>query len=204
MTKVRKIGCAEYMQKRKQECGKGERRGVKLKFIGDDDISPTYVVQEIESGRTHFAGNTIFKEKEIPDLTSSTEDKLVSSEDDFIIDLLENVSKHNESRDQENQNFPVDISLRTYAQDTELSQEDEFFTDDQSTNEESNDNTKEADVKTVIKRYVENVQSTSSSQEIPRRTLNFGFPYMGMPLPLVELELNGVKKEKSPLKQFLS
>ena len=165
---------------------------MKFKFLGYDDSSPFYVVQKIESSRTHFAGITIFKENEIPDLCSSTEDSLVSSGDDLIIDVLKNVSKNNKKRGLGKQNLPHDINLRTYAQEKELS-EDDFFTDDQSTNEESNDNTEEADVKTVIERYDENVQSTSNSQEIPCRTLNLGFPYMGIPPPPVELD--GVKKK---------
>ena len=140
----------------------------------------SYVVQEIESGKTHFARNTIFNENEIPDLSSSSED---SSEDDFIIDVLENISKNNESSGQGNQNLPDDDCLRKYAQENELSEEDEFLTHDQATNEVSTDNTEEADVKTIFERYDENMQSTSIRQEIPRRIFNLGFPYMAMPPP---------------------
>ena len=117
---------------------------------------------------------------------------MVSSEDDFIIDVLENISKNNESSGQANQNLPDDNCLRKYAQENELSEEDESLTHDQATNEMSTDNTEEADVKTIFERYDENMQSTSIRQEIPRRIFNLGFPYMAMPPP--ELKLDGVKK----------
>ena len=127
---------------------------------------------------------------------------MLSSEDDFIIDVLDNFSKNNERTRERNETLPIDASLRTHAQENELGDANELLTDDQATNGESNDKSQVADVETVIERHDENLQSTSISQEIPQRTLNFVGPYIDMPPPSVELD--GVKKNKSPLKQFWS
>ena len=66
LRKLRTFGCTVFMQKRKPQRSKLVPRGVKCKFLGYDDCSLSYVVQEIDPGKTHFARNTIFNENEIP------------------------------------------------------------------------------------------------------------------------------------------
>ena len=63
--KLRIFGCRVFMQKRKQQRSKLGLRGVKCKFLGYDDCSPSYVVQKIDSGKIHFAKNIIFNDNEI-------------------------------------------------------------------------------------------------------------------------------------------
>ena len=63
------------------------------------------------------AKNTIFNKNEKPDLSSTSEGILISSEDGFKIDVLKKVSKDNASGGQVNQNLHADISLRTCAQE---------------------------------------------------------------------------------------
>ena len=91
----RVFGCTVFMQKRKQQRSKLEPRGVKCKFLGYDDCSPSYIVQEIDSGgKIHFARNTIiiFNENEI--LSSDFNgDSVVRSDDDSIIDIFENIAE---------------------------------------------------------------------------------------------------------------
>ena len=60
---------------------------------------------------------------------------------------------------------------------------DDFLTDDQATYEEGIDTFEEADMRPVIESFGEMMQSTSSSQGLPWRALNFGMSYMRMLYP---------------------
>ena len=62
MEKVKTFDCSVYVPKWQQQLGKLEARRGKCKFRANDDIGPSDVVQEIESGKVHFA-KTIFKKK---------------------------------------------------------------------------------------------------------------------------------------------
>ena len=73
LRKLRIFGCTVFMQKREPQRSKLEPRGLNCKFLGYDDCSPSYVVQEIDSGKIHFATNTIFFENEIPSLDPSAD-----------------------------------------------------------------------------------------------------------------------------------
>ena len=99
LRELRVFGCTVFMQKRKQQRSKLEPRGVKYKFLGYDDCSPSYDVQEIDSGKIHFARNTIFNENEIPSSDPSG-DSFVRSEDDSIIDIVENLAKKRQIKTQ--------------------------------------------------------------------------------------------------------
>ena len=85
--------------------------------------------------------------------------------------------------------MPDDIVLRTNARKNKLSREDEFLTDDQILNGAINDIIKDSDMKAVIERYNENLQSTSSSPKILQRTFNLGFPYKVLAPPPVKLDI---------------
>ena len=86
------------MQQRKQQRTKLEPRGFKCKFLGYDDCSPSYVVQEIDSGKIHFARNTYFNENKIPSGNS-----VVMSDDDSIIDIFENIAEKRANENSTNQ-----------------------------------------------------------------------------------------------------
>ena len=130
LTKLRVFGCIVFMQKRKQQRSKLEPRGVKCKFLGYDDCSPSYVVQEIDSGQIHFARNTIFNENEIPSSDFSG-DSVVRSDDGSIIDIFEKIAEKKANENSTNQENVETTNLRTYAQEEEQSDEVESLVNDQ-------------------------------------------------------------------------
>ena len=93
LKRLRVFDCTVHMLEREQLRGKLEHRGVKCRFLRNDDGSRFYVVQEIASGKNQFSRNTVFSKTEIPDSSSSSEDPLVSSQDEFLIDMLKNPIK---------------------------------------------------------------------------------------------------------------
>ena len=130
LTKLRVFGCTVFMQKRKQQRSKLEPRGVKCKFLGYEDCSPSYVVQEIDSGKIHFARNTIFNENEIPS-SHFGGDRVVRSDDDSIIDIFEKIAERKANEISTNQEKVETTNSRTYAQDEDQSDEVESLVNDQ-------------------------------------------------------------------------
>ena len=116
MKKVKTFDCTVYMPKWHQQLSKLELRRVKCKFLGNDDSGSSDVVQEIKSGKVHFA-NRIFKKKnEIINTSFNNKDSLVSAKKDFELDVLEDTRKNSEKSYRRNQKLPHDITLRTNAQ----------------------------------------------------------------------------------------
>ena len=62
---LRVFGCTAYVMKRKINLKKLDSRSVKAKFIGYDDRSTAYILQEFNSQKIVKARNVIFKENEI-------------------------------------------------------------------------------------------------------------------------------------------
>ncbi|CAB3994020.1 Retrovirus-related Pol poly from transposon TNT 1-94 [Paramuricea clavata] len=62
---LRVFGCTAYVMKRKINMKKLDSRSVKAKFIGYDDKSTAYILQEFDSKKIIKARNVIFKENEI-------------------------------------------------------------------------------------------------------------------------------------------
>ncbi len=62
---LRVFGCTAYVMKRKINLKKLDSRSVKAKFIGYDDKSTAYILQEFDSKKVIKARNVIFKENEI-------------------------------------------------------------------------------------------------------------------------------------------
>ncbi|CAB4033966.1 Retrovirus-related Pol poly from transposon TNT 1-94 [Paramuricea clavata] len=62
---LRVFGCTAYVMKRKINMKKLDSRSVKAKFIGYDDKSTAYILQEFDSKKVIKARNVIFKENEI-------------------------------------------------------------------------------------------------------------------------------------------
>ena len=88
----RVFGCTAYVMKRKDNLKKLDPRSVEAKFIGYDDKSTAYILQEFESKKVIRARNVIFKESEIQSLSAkesiNTENpNLVSPNMDFEDDL---------------------------------------------------------------------------------------------------------------------
>ena len=62
---LRVFGCTAYVMKRKINLRKLNSRSVKAKFIGYDDRSTAYILQEFDSKKVIKARNVIFRESEI-------------------------------------------------------------------------------------------------------------------------------------------
>ena len=62
---LRVFGCTAYVMKRKINLRKLDSRSVKAKFIGYDDRSTAYILQEFDSKKVIKARNVIFRESEI-------------------------------------------------------------------------------------------------------------------------------------------
>jgi hypothetical protein len=62
---LRVFGCTAYVMKRKINLKKLDSRSFKAKFIGYDDKSTAYILQEFDSKKVIKARNVIFKESEI-------------------------------------------------------------------------------------------------------------------------------------------
>ena len=62
---LRVFGCTAYVMKRKINLRKLDSRSVKAKFIGYDDRSTAYILQEFGSKKVIKARNVIFRESEI-------------------------------------------------------------------------------------------------------------------------------------------
>ena len=67
---LRVFGGTAYVMKRKVNLKKLDSRSVKAKFIGYDDKSTGYILQEFESKNVIRAHNVIFKESEIQSLSA--------------------------------------------------------------------------------------------------------------------------------------
>ncbi len=67
---LRVFGCTVYVMKRKTNLKKLDSRSVKAKFIGYDDKSTAYILQEFDSKKVIKARNVIFKENEIQSFTA--------------------------------------------------------------------------------------------------------------------------------------
>ena len=88
---LRVFGCTAYVMKRKINLTKLDLRSVKAKFIGYDDRSTAYILQEFDSKKVIKARNVIFRESEIQSFsakeTISLENpNLVSPNMDFYDD----------------------------------------------------------------------------------------------------------------------
>ena len=62
---LRVFGCTAYVRKRKKSFKKLDPRSVKAKFIGYNDRSTAYVLQEFDTRKIIRARNVLFKEEEI-------------------------------------------------------------------------------------------------------------------------------------------
>ena len=85
---LRVFGCTAYVMKRKINMKKLDSRSVKAKFIGYDDKSTAYILQEFDSKKVIKARNVIFKENEIQSFSaretmSPDNSNLVSPNMDF-------------------------------------------------------------------------------------------------------------------------
>ena len=67
---LRVFGCTVYVMKKKINLKKLDSRSVKAKFIGYDDKSTAYILQEFDSKKVIKARNVIFKENEIQSFTA--------------------------------------------------------------------------------------------------------------------------------------
>ena len=68
------FGCTAYMQRRRRQRSKLAPRGLKCKFLGNDERSPAYLVQVVDSGKINFARNVIFNDDESPEVTHHCEE----------------------------------------------------------------------------------------------------------------------------------
>ena len=162
------------MQKRKQQRSNLEPRGVKCrKFLGYDDCSPSYVVQEIDSGKIHFARNTIFIENEIPSLDPSG-DAVVRSKDDSIIDIFEILAEKKAEKYPTNQENVEIVNLRTNARKEERPDDVETFVNDQPLFEVSNDATMSQVVKEETEENDDRGQRTSCRPNLIDAQIVFG------------------------------
>ena len=192
------------MQKRKQQRSKLEPRGVKCKFLGYDDCSPSYVVQEIDSGKIHFARNTIFNENEIPSSDFSG-DSVVRSDDGSIIDIFEKIAEKKTNENSTNQEKVETTNLRTYAQEEEQSDEVESLGNDQALFEVCNDATMSQVVREETEENDNRAQGTSYRPNLNDCQVVLGGQiFRCLPCEnIVDRSEASEKKEKSPLKKLL-
>ena len=118
LRKLRIFGCTVFMQKRKPQRSKLVPRGVNCKFLGYDDCSLSYVVQEIDPGKIDFARNTIFNENEKPSSDVSG-DGAVMSQDDSIFDIFGNFAEKKAIKSSANQENVENANLRTFTVEEE-------------------------------------------------------------------------------------
>jgi hypothetical protein len=62
---LRVFGCTAYVRKRNVNLRKLDSRSVKAKFLGYDDKSTAYILQEFSTKKIIKARNVLFKEDEI-------------------------------------------------------------------------------------------------------------------------------------------
>ena len=79
---LRVFGCTAYVMKRKINLRKLDSRSVKAKFIGYDDRSTAYILQEFDSKKVIKARNVIFRESEIQ---SFSEKETISLENPNLV-----------------------------------------------------------------------------------------------------------------------
>ncbi len=70
---LRVFGCTAYVMKRKVNVRKLDPRSVKAKFIGYDDKSTAYILQEFSTKKIIKARNVLFKEEEIQSFSTKEE-----------------------------------------------------------------------------------------------------------------------------------
>ena len=73
--RLKVFGCLAYVLKRKGQLKKLDQRSTKAKFIGYEDCSKAYIVQELETKRVIRARNVVFDETQIPKLGENKDEQ---------------------------------------------------------------------------------------------------------------------------------
>ena len=93
--KLKVFGCTVFVQKRKNLRQKLDQKASKCKFLGYDEHSPGYVVQDMSTGKVFVARNVIFNEKEVPSFKTGEEIDFADFDDSSLSAFRQNPTNLN-------------------------------------------------------------------------------------------------------------